>query len=151
VSAWQVLLADFGVVKNMGNRFHGKQAELGYADLFMGLAILAVMVAAAILLKRLTSNQERRRGYHNPRALLRELCRAHGLDRPSQRLLKRLAHEQHLAEPARLFVEAERFEPERLGRLSPSAEQFRQLRERLFAEPQADEPTLELAAPSQSA
>lgn len=77
---------------------------------------------------------ERRRTYTHPGRLFHELCRAHGLDASSRRLLRRLASHARLSQPALIFVEPQWFDP---AGLPPSltAEQphLEQLRARLFA------------------
>ena len=48
------------------------------------------------------------------RALFHELTAAHGLDFASRQLLKRLARATGVKQPARLFLEPQRFEPRNL-------------------------------------
>lgn len=152
-----IVLADFDVVRNMGHRFHGKEAQLGMDDLFMGLAILLAVVALAWILSRFASRQDLHVRSNSPRALFRELCAAHQLERQDRGLLKRLARHHQLAHPAMLFLEAARFEPTALSaRLASQASRLEKLRERLFvgAPAPAEEPadlgdsTVELGSPT---
>ncbi len=137
-----MLLADFDVVRNMGHRFHGKNAELHWNDLFMLLAIVVAVAAAGCFLTRI-ARRERHRRTNSPRGLFQELCRAHQLDRQSRNLLLRLAKHQELSHPARLFVDPERFAPDRLPTLLPAqAQRLARLREQLFSEEAVEEPTL---------
>ncbi len=99
---------------------------------------LGGFAAAVILLLWGASRWARRlegdRTYTNAGRLFYELCRAHGLDAYSRRLLRRLASHARLSQPALVFVEPQWFDP---AALPPSlaAEQARleQLRARLFA------------------
>jgi hypothetical protein len=137
-----MLLADFDVVRNMGHRFHGKNAELHWNDLFMLMAIVVAVTAAAWFLTRL-ARRERHRRTNSPRGLFQELCRAHQLDRQSRNLLWRLAKHQELSHPASLFVDPERFDPARLPALLPAqAQRLATLREQLFSEEAVEELTM---------
>jgi hypothetical protein len=97
-----------------------------------GLATGLVLLLWAA--SRWAQRSEQVRTYTHPGRLFHDLCRAHGLDAHSRRLLRRLASHARLAQPALLFVEPQRFDP---AALPPSlaAEQARleQLRARLFA------------------
>ena len=129
-----VLLADFEVVRNMGNRFHGKNAQLHMDDLFMLLAIVSAVVLVGWLLSRF-ARHERRRRTNSPRTLFQELCQAHQLDRQSRKLLLRLAKHQELIHPASLFIDPRRFAPGQLPELQPSQlRRLESLRLQLFAE-----------------
>ena len=78
--------------------------------------------------------------------LFLELCRAHGLTWKERFLMWRLARCQRLRDPARLFLEADRFEEARLSRpLKVHNQSFRAIRARLFRAPpivEADTETL---------
>ena len=135
-----LLLADFEVVRNMGHRFHGKNAQLHWNDLFMLLAIVLALAAAAWFLTRV-ARRERRRRTNSPRGLFQELCQAHQLDRQSRNLLWQLAKHQELSHPARVFLDPERFEPGQLPELLPTqVQRLANLRQQLFVE-EALEPT----------
>jgi signal transduction histidine kinase len=138
MSESMVLLADFEVVRNMGHRFQGKNAQLHWDDLFMLLAIVLAVVVAGWLLSRV-AQRERRRRTNSPRALFQELCQAHRLDRQSRKLLLRLAKHQELSHPASLFIDPRRFAPGQLPELSPSQlRRLENLRVQLFAEEAAE-------------
>lgn len=127
-------LADFDVVRNMGNRFHGKQAQLDTRDLFMLLGILTAVCMIAWLLHRFAERQEKRRRYNSPNGLFRELCKAHALTRRERRMLRRLAKPLKLDQPARIFLERQRFDAESLNpSLRAHAADYARLAERLFA------------------
>ncbi|MBX3412311.1 MAG: hypothetical protein KF708_06295 [Pirellulales bacterium] len=100
------------------------------------LLTLAVAGLAALALWARQVRAGSGRQQNNPRALFRALCRAHGLDHASRRLLDQLARQQRLADPARLFLEPERFEAASLGPALKSQQgRYASLRDRLFAEP----------------
>jgi len=64
------------------------------------------------------------------------LCRAHGLDWSTRRLLKQLAAEWELTSPALLFVEPDRFNTSRLSvEWQDHAELLEHLRHQLFETP----------------
>jgi hypothetical protein len=129
-----VLLADFEVVRNMGHRFQGKNAQLHLNDLFMFLAIVLAVAVAAWFLTRV-ARRERHRRTNSPRGLFLELCQAHELDRQSRKLLWRLATHGELSHPACLFLDPRRLDPGQLPDLLPSQlQRLANLREQLFSE-----------------
>jgi hypothetical protein len=77
----------------------GDQTTLTWVAVGAGLA--AVLLAAGYLAARLA----RRHGSHSHAALFRQLCRIHHLDRASRALLRRVAAQYRIAQPARLFVD----------------------------------------------
>jgi hypothetical protein len=136
-----VLLADFEVVRNMSHRFHGKNAQLHWNDLFMLLAIVLALAVAAWFLTRVT-RRERHRRTNSPRGLFQELCQAHQLDRQSRNLLWQLAKHQELTHPACLFLDPGKFEPGQLPDLLPAQlQRLANLRAQLFAEEAAEAAT----------
>ena len=94
--------------RSMASGFRGSRSRLDAQDLVLGLALLVCVAAGGWLLSRLLPKRDRQGRYHRPAALFQELCRAHALDRPSRRLLKRIARAQGLGHPALLFVEPQR-------------------------------------------
>jgi len=131
-------------LQSMGNRFRGRSAEFNSDDLVTGLILVAAVALAVFILARLRARQEKRGTYNNPWALFRELCKAHQLDRASCRLLRELARSQRLDQPARLFLEPERYEPSQLSpQLAKQVEALRELRDRLIG---SDEPRSEADA-----
>jgi hypothetical protein len=110
------------------------------------LITLASGLVAAVLLIWLTSffSGARRRltAYNSPGRLFLALCRAHRLRWRDAWLLWQLARWHELEDPARLFLEPERFDREGLNRrLTRHAVRLRWLHLRLFAGlPEADAP-----------
>jgi hypothetical protein len=120
--------------RSMSSGFRGSRARFDSGDVVTGLLLLAGVALGVFVLSRLLSRQERQRAYNRPRALFRSLCKAHGLDRSSRQLLRQVARWQRLAQPARLFLEPNRFEPAALSpRLRAKGALLARLRDRIFA------------------
>jgi len=133
--AASVLLARATWFDSMTHQFSGGNFRFGAFHVLV-LALIAASLVIVYWIAGRTGKPGREPRYDHPRALFRALCRAHGLDRASRRLLDQLARQQRLSDPARLFLEPERFEAENLGAsLKPRRKQFVALRDRLFAEP----------------
>ena len=127
------VLADATRWRSMGSRLRGSRARFDTGDLLLGLLLLVAVLAGVLVLSRLVARQERHRRHNNPRSLFRGLCRAHGLDRPSRRLLAQLARSGRLAHPAVLFLEPHRFEAHALGpNLRAKQADLEALRDRIF-------------------
>jgi hypothetical protein len=127
-------LADMDRFSGLRDRFSAHRTHFDVNDALLGLLLLALVVAAILLLGRFAARQDRSRTCNNPRKLFRSLCRAHGLDRASRKLLRRLARWQGLAQPARLFLEAERFDEANVSlELLSQLPQLHAMRDRLFA------------------
>ncbi len=120
---------------SMGSGFRGSRARIDANDLVVGLLILAAAAGGVFLLTRLLSRQDRQRRHNNPRGLFRNLCGAHGLDRPSRRLLGQLARWQKLPHPAQLFLEPDRFRAEALSpKLRQQLPALEKIRDQIFAQ-----------------
>lgn len=130
-----LLWADRGkLARSMGENFRGENAQLDIADVWIGLAIVAVLAVALLLLSKYVARRERARRFYSPQGLFNQLCQAHGLDRSGCKALWRLARQEELEHPARLFLEPERFDrPSSV--VDADREAYRQLRSRLFGEP----------------
>lgn len=137
-----VLLAagqNFDKFKQMGAELRRRTTD-GAGDDFALLAIIATVVPLLVLaLMILVKFQEKHENLNSPKGLFRELARAHGLDRAERHLLLELAARHQLTDPARVFLEPERFDPALLTAHNPTrAAQLDALRTRLF---QRDLPT----------
>lgn len=130
------LLADgLDRFRSLGSGLRQKEVDPRSAEFVQGLLVMLGIVLAIWILQRLLTRNELVRRHHSPRALFRQLCYAHGLDRRSRRLLASLARERKLAQPARLFLEPDQFAAAGLGpKLESQAERLKELKERLFAE-----------------
>ncbi len=104
-------------------------SDMMIAGLVLLVAVSVVGVLAYFLVIR------DRRQLNGPRRLFLSLCRAHGLTWRERWWLWRLARSQQLREPARLFLEPDRF---RTSQFTPGLRKHSaplgQLRERLFRE-----------------
>jgi len=102
------------------------------ASILAMLALLAIVVMGVWVASRWFQARERRRS-NCPRALFRELCRAHGLSSGDRNLLLRLASQQNPYNPAAIFLDPQCFEADQLP---PAAvgdiENVKRLRELLF-------------------
>lgn len=138
-SASWLLWADSNRFRSMGSGFREKKDQPMSYDFLVGILILLSIVVFIWILSRFLSRQERMRRHFSPKALFQALCSAHGLEPAQRRLLKRLARFHGLAQPARIFLEPERFDPNGLGAaFSDMRDELIELRERLFAETDAD-------------
>lgn len=101
----------FGQVNplDFGRSFREAEANFQWSNVALVVAsVIAVGVAFSLVMRYLAWREGRR--YHHPQKLFAELCRAHSLDRMSRKRLQRLAAAHKLTDPARLFLEPERFE-----------------------------------------
>lgn len=102
-----------------------------------GLILIFWLIAQAL------ERWEQRGPRNSPWGLFYALGKSHQLRWPELWLLWRLARRQHLADPARLFLEPERLDPAQLTAW-PAAEreQFQRLRQRLFVGLERSSPSL---------
>ncbi len=137
-----IVLAQQSRWRSLGRGVRGKSSNFDTGDIVIALSVLAGIAVAIWLLANLLDRNDRRRRYNRPRALFRDLCRVHDLNYGRRRLLRQIARWQRLRQPARLFLEPERFEPGNLSpRLRLRTEQVTALRDKLFAVvPDAVEP-----------
>ena len=120
--------------RSMGSGLRGTRARFDSGDVVTGLLILGSVILGMVLLSRYLARTDRGRVYNSPRALFRSLCKAHGLDRGSRRLLWQVARCQKLAHPACLFLEPNRFAAANLSpQLRQQAETLKRLETRLFS------------------
>lgn len=127
-------LAQSDPFHSMTGHFRGQRSRPMSYDLLWVIAILTTVVVGIWLLSRILARQERDRRYNSRPALFRALCRVHALKRPTRQLLKDLARAQGLADPARLFVEPQRFHEVNLPpALRSQKQQLTALQDRLFA------------------
>ncbi len=110
-------------------RFDHKRPAYDSGQLLMILTFVALAVAIGLLLVRMRSNFQT----DSKRGLFSELCRAHGLNSSSRRLLKRLATGRGLTDAATLFVEPRHFESNDLPHALQAAKgDLQRLRDRIF-------------------
>jgi hypothetical protein len=121
------------LASHMAEGFHGDRWRIN-GGLAIGMVAGALALALALwIVSRVAGGQNRRLACNRPGKLFVSLCRAHRLGWKDAWLLWQLARWQELHDPARLFLEPERFDPPGLGPgLVPHAERLRALRNRLF-------------------
>ena len=126
------LLAQGERIDDMGRRFRRGGSSLDLGHVWLLVLLMVVVVVAAVIAHRIVSARNKP-GYNSPGALFVELCKAHGLRRSQRQLLLRVARQNRLQHPARLFVEPERFESANLGTQFPGQSQaLRAIRNALF-------------------
>jgi len=100
------------------------------------LLIVATLVAGMWAISRLMSLRRQRSGYNKPWRLFWALCKAHHLNWSDSWLLRRLARDQSLRDPGRLFLEAELWEEKNLGpQFALEHHRLKKLRDQIFGEP----------------
>lgn len=105
-SAWMVAV--------IGDNFPDSGPRRNWSDLGgYGVAAMVAVVAAIVYLQ-IRRRNDLSEHCDKPWKLFRELCRAHQLDRPSQRLLAQVARARRYAQPAEVFVRPQAFSPEGL-------------------------------------
>ena len=145
-----ILLAQRSRLDNLSDAFRSRPNSTDRDDVLLGALIVVALIAGIWGLSRLLATRERHQVYSNPRRLFLSLCKAHRLRWSEQWLLWRVARFQRLGDPARLFLEPERFEEANLSRpLRAQIARLRGLRNRLFAKPSAkgSEPPQTAAGP----
>ncbi|MBM4092300.1 MAG: hypothetical protein FJ276_23160 [Planctomycetes bacterium] len=115
---------------SIGEHFRASGREI-HAGHILGWAMVLLVAAVVVWgVSRAVAIREGR-GSHSPRRLFAELCRVHGLDAPSCRLLRQLARSHRLDHPALVFVRPALFD-QLDATLQPSSDQVRQLKDRVF-------------------
>lgn len=102
------------------------------------LIIAAVAIAAVCLGIYFGTRMTQRRRYNSHGSLFAGLCRLHGLDRGTRRLLKQVARHHRLRYPARVFTEPRWLDPASLpAGLRDESRRVAALRNRLFSKSEA--------------
>jgi hypothetical protein len=133
-----VLLAEGSRWDDLSKGFSSgfRDREITAGDLIVGLLVLAVIVVVVWLLYSILNLGTKKKRRNWPKALFLNLCRAHRLGWRECWLLWRLARHQRLSEPARLFLESQRWNPVNFSpALLSKQQQFTRLQGQLFAEP----------------
>lgn len=109
--------------------FDQARPEYDPDQLLMILTFVAIVVTMGLLLVRMRSQFQT----DSKRALFSELCRAHGLNASSRRLLKRLAAARRLSHAATLFVEPQYFDTSDMSpALQAAMDELQRLRDQIF-------------------
>ena len=94
---------------DFGRSFREAEANFQWSNAALVVtSVVAIGLAFSLVVRYLTWREGRR--YRHPHKLFAELCRAHSLDRVSRKRLQRLASAHKLADPARVFLEPDRFD-----------------------------------------
>ncbi len=138
VFAHGLLIAQSSRVDEMARRladgFREEPVRFEGGVWWLAIVTVVVLLPAVWVLGRLMGRWPGHATWSSPGRLFASLCRAHGLGRRDRWLLRRLAAFQSLSDPARLFLEPERFHPHGLGpTLSQWGTQLQAIRSRLFA------------------
>jgi hypothetical protein len=129
------LLAAIERTDGLQRAFRASKTEAMTNNIVYGIMLIVGVGIVLLILAMLINRDRRRRGYSSPRELFLSLCRAHKLKWSECWLLWRLARSQHLTDPARLFLEPQRFESARLSlAVGPRAAQLKSIRDRLFGQ-----------------
>ncbi len=114
------------------SRWFALEGKPSFAQCAALVFVVLVLLVVCWKVARVMAMREGR-GYYSPHRLFDDLCRAHGLDFPSRKLLWRLAKCRELPHPAQLFLEPSWFDPANVpASLQPFRPQLTQLKQRLF-------------------
>jgi hypothetical protein len=104
-------------------------------DLLGLLLALGGVLLVAFLAWGFSYWQKRRESLmlNSPRALFRELCTAHGLDRADRDLLYEIAQWHEISDPVQLFIEPQRFQPKEMRQSLDCETEAQELEAKLFA------------------
>lgn len=120
-------------LQQMGEKFRSGESIFGVYHAFLLLGAIIGCVAIVWAVNRWLT-WRKRKGFHSTAALFSELARSHGLNARSRMLLKKLAKEQSLSNPAQLFLEPERFDITKLAKgVTIKSDRLEELRDRIFA------------------
>jgi hypothetical protein len=102
-------------------------------QMLVWLLIAGVVIAVVSVVLVVANRIARRWRYNSHPALFYRLCKIHGMDSASRRLLKRVVRFHRLRHPGRLFVEPNWLDPANLGTaFRPYATELERLRNALF-------------------
>jgi hypothetical protein len=119
--------------QGLSDEFRHRQLTL--AHVLLGAAVLLGVIIAASAISSVLKSRDPYRIVNSPLRLFWELCRAHKLRWRECWWLWRLARAERLRDPARLFLEPERFDPAQLGpALARRQRELTSIRNRLFAD-----------------
>jgi len=121
----------FAPLLAVDREYPANQADTGQMLVWLLVAGLVIGVVAVTLL--IANRIAYRWRYNSHPALFRGLCKLHGLDSASRRLLKRVVRFHRLRQPARVFVEPKWLDPANLdASFQPRAPELERLRNGLF-------------------
>jgi hypothetical protein len=128
-----LIFAQRSGIDEMSEGFRGR-ARMDSTHLVAILLGLAAVVLVVWLLSYFSGSRRRPAAYHSPGRLFLAIAKGHRLSWRETWLLWRVARWHRLEDPARLFLEPDRFDRENLGAsLMRHAARLQSLRGRLFA------------------
>ncbi len=135
IASFSCLLAQLDGLDSFVSALRDKKGRGDSSDIFTGLLILVVISVLVWLAARAFDWILRKRRHPSPRRLLWSLSRAHRLRWSQWWLLRQIAKQQKLEDPARLFLEPEWLDPATLGlEFATQRMQIQVLRARLFSD-----------------
>jgi hypothetical protein len=140
ISLNSMLLAD-SRLRAFSGGFKPGENQQGPGSVLTVLCVILVFIVLLWFLARLADRRRERGPTNSPLILLVTLCRAHGLSWRDCFLVWRLARRHRLKDPARLFLEPERFDTG-TGRASRGRSgRLQAIKARVFAGLAKDEPS----------
>ncbi len=128
-----VLFAQISRWQRMGDGLHRGRGRLDLMELLPLVIALAVVAIVITLVVKVRKRNDMTEPCDDPDKLFRELSLAHGLDRASQKLLRRLAEALQLAQPAEVFLQPAFFQAGRIPQeLLGEEVELEELQEQLF-------------------
>jgi len=109
------LLAGLAPVERLTSGFRQRQIRMDSGDVAIALLLFLGIAVALWVLSRIQYYHASETSYHSPLMLMFSLCRAHRLAWSQWWLLWRVARQQRLQDPARLFLEPERLDAANVG------------------------------------
>lgn len=125
-------LAQSARAERFVNAFKQGNANIPWEQMVLP-TVIVILCAVGFFAVRLLLTARRRTPIASDRALFRELCRAHQLDRAATRALSQLVRRAELASSASIFVRPELFGDCALAADARHAVALKRLAERLFA------------------
>ena len=128
------LFADPRLLK-FQNSFQAREITVDSGQILIGLAILTIVILVLWIGSRAMERRARRGHFDSSLGLFLSLAKAHKLGWSERWLLWQLARCHQMKEPARLFLEPERFDSSNLtGSLLAKQNQLKLISRRIFAE-----------------
>ncbi len=120
--------------------FQARDTEVDTAQIVIGLAVLITLIVVLWFISRAMERRARGGHYDSSLRLFLSLAKAHDLSWSDRWLLWRLAGCQQLKEPARLFLEPERFDTAELpDSLLVKRDRLSMIAKRVFAQKSEDQ------------
>ena len=127
------ILAQVAPSRKLAASFRNSGWQPRWDDVWPWLLVVAAGAVAYVTLAIRRQRNDLTTACNSPGKLFRELASAHGLERRSAKLLKRLARAQRFEQPAQIFLTPTAFAADALPpALKGQAAELQQLRARLF-------------------